>query len=504
MVVTANRKASSLGKFKKPLQKINWSLLASIAFHGAFFGLILPELNLNSQSENADISGETNVIELNALEQTRLPNVSSPQRFANFNNLNLPNGTENGIDSIPMPNFDGLPFSSYDNSFSSLPAPPPLPPISGGFNSNYGGNIIDIPAPINLPAPPPLSFNANIPAPPSFNDTPITNNNFDNLEGRVIDIVPKSPEEEAEIRRAIFQGRDEQDIANPRDVFNNRNSSIARNETNENDEPLVNIVSNNPNNNTQTENLTPRIAPRDENVSDEEARKNYIAWLQDVENPTPQEITITGIYPSEACANDIEGIATYGVSVNSQGGVINTQLIKSSGYPLLNSQALEQIKARSFENGTGANKPFHVYVEFKPTNEVCASSASTTNNNSPTPVNNSPNNNQTPTVNPPANNSQNPVDNNPPRARNNAPEINSSGVTPAQLNINPPANPPKTPESVRDILSNTQSQNSNNSSENQSPQNSNDEELDIENGANSLGGEPITPENKDLELEFID
>ncbi|MBE9221427.1 hypothetical protein IQ215_01835, partial [Cyanobacterium stanieri LEGE 03274] len=116
MVVTANRKASSLNKIKQPLQKINWALLISISAHGAFFSLILPELNLNSPSENAEISGETTVIELNALEQTRLPNLDAPQRFANFNNLNLPNNTENNIDNIPIPNFDALPFPSYDNS----------------------------------------------------------------------------------------------------------------------------------------------------------------------------------------------------------------------------------------------------------------------------------------------------------------------------------------------------------------------------------------------------
>ncbi|MGY6530866.1 MAG: TonB family protein [Cyanobacterium sp.] len=501
MVVTANRKASSLGKFKKPLQKINWPLITSIALHGAFFSAILPELNLNSSSDNAEVSGETQVIELNALEQTRLPNFSAPQRFANFNNLNLPNATENGIDSIPMPNFDALPFPSYDNSFSSLPAPPPLPPISGGFNSNYGGSIVNIPipAPLDLPAPPPLSFRANIPSPPSFNDTPITTNNFDNLEGRVIDIVPKSPEEEAEIRRAIFENRDEPNIPNPRDVFNNRNSSnstIARNETSQNDESLVNIVSNN-SNNTSTENSTPRIAPRDENVSDEEARKNYIAWLQDVENPTPQEITIMGIYPPEACNSNIQGIATYGVSVNSQGSVIDTQLIKSAGYPMLNNQALEQIKAKSFENTTGANKPFHVYVEFKPNNEVCAS----TTNNSPSPVNNQP-----PTTPPAANPNDNqpPAQNNSSTVTNNPPEVNTSGVTPSQLNINPPPNAPQTPESVRDILSNAQSQNNNSPSENSSLENSDNGDDEIENGANSLGSEAITPENQDLQLEFVD
>ncbi|AFZ47341.1 TonB family protein [Cyanobacterium stanieri PCC 7202] len=483
MVVTANRKASSLSKFKKPFKKINWALLTSIAVHGAFFALILPELNLNSESENADISGETNVIELNALEQTRLPDFSGPQRFANFNNLNVPTDMENGIDGIPIPNFDALPFSSYDNSFSSLPTPPPLPPISGSFDSNYGGSIVNIPAPRDLPAPPPISFNNNLPNPPSFNDSPITSNNFDNLEGNVIDIVPRSPEQEAEIRRAIFQGREDENIPSPRDVFNNRNSSIARNQTPD-DETLVNIISNNPTINTDSENSTPRITSRDENVSDEEARKNYVAWLQDVNNPTPQEITMAGYYPQEACNGNIEGTVTYGINVNSDGTVVDHQLIKSSGYPLLNNQALEQIRARAFDNATGGNKPYHVYVEFQPSNDICGSTAANTPQNN-TPVA-PPTNNQTPTTPPPSDNPE--------------PEINSSGVTPAQLNINPPANPPQTPESVRDILSNSQSQNTS-SNGNDGQENSEEEE---NNGAASLGEEPIIPENTELEVEFID
>lgn len=474
MVVTANRKASSLGKFRKPLKKINWALLTSIAVHGAFFALILPELNLNSQSENADISGETNVIELNALEQTRLPDFSGPQRFANFNNFNVPADMENGIDSIPIPNFDALPFSSYDNSFSSLPTPPPLPPISGSFDFSYGGSIVNIPAPRDLPVPPPISFNSNtLPSPPSFNDTPITNNNFDNLEGNVIDIVPQSPEQEAEIRRAIFQGRENDNIPSPRDVFNNRNSSNSPIVRNQNNDTPVNIISNNPNPNTNIENSTPRITSRDENVSDEEARKNYIAWLQDVNNPTPQEITMAGYYPAEACSGNIEGIVTYGINVNGDGTVVDHQLIKSSGYPLLNNQALEQIQARAFDNATGGNKPYHVYVEFKPSNDVCGSTTVNTNQQNNTPTS-------------------------PPSGTNNPrPEVNSSGVTPRQININTPANPPESPESVREILSNSQSQNN---SSNADEESSDDRET---NGASSLGQEPIIPENTELEVEFV-
>lgn len=69
----------------------------------------------------------------------------------------------------------------------------------------------------------------------------------------------------------------------------------------------------------------------------------------------------------------LEGTTTYGVVVNSMGNVVDTQLIKSSGYNLFNEQALKQINARQFENTGNGNIPYHVYVNFQYDTKVCPS-----------------------------------------------------------------------------------------------------------------------------------
>jgi len=332
MVTTAHRKALSQKQLPL-LKKINWPLFGSIALHGVFFTLLLPELGLNSESNDGDILGDTPVIELNAAEQRRLPQFGeNNQGFSNWDNMNPLPQFDNGMGPIPIPDLNSLQFPEYDDNFASLPTPPPLPP-QGDFNyiPPSFSSVGNIPRPINLPAPPPMDLSAIAASPPSFNNDPTNNiNNFENnLEGRVIDIVPKSPEEEAEIRRAIFEGRENINIPDARDVFNNRNT-----ETNPTIAANPNISANPPVNqgnlsidiNQMRENLT----KQDENTSDEEARKNYVAWLQDVNNPTPKEMTITANYPKDACVTQIEGTATYGINVTPEGAITDTKLIKSS------------------------------------------------------------------------------------------------------------------------------------------------------------------------------
>jgi TonB family protein len=109
------------------------------------------------------------------------------------------------------------------------------------------------------------------------------------------------------------------------------------------------------------------------NTTNEEARKNYVAWLKNVRDVKPEQVNLTGVYPQDACIRKLEGSAAYGVTVNPQGKVTDSQLIKSAGYPLFNQQALQQIQARSFVNATGNPKAFHVYVNFDYNPDICPS-----------------------------------------------------------------------------------------------------------------------------------
>jgi len=463
MVTTAHRKALSQKQLPL-LKKINWSLFGSIALHGVFFTILLPELGLNSES--GDNLGDTPVIELNAAEQQRLPQFdNNNQGFYNWNNINPVPQFDNGMGPIPIPDLNSLQFPEYDDNFASLPAPPPFPSQDGfNYTPPSFNSINNIPRPINLPAPPPIDTSAIAPLPPSFNNDPTSNiNNFDNnLEGRVIDIVPKSPEEEREIRRAIFEGRENINIPDARDVFNNRtpqeNPTIAAN-PNISENPQDNPSANQGNSSIDINQMRENLTKQEENTSDEEARKNYVAWLQDVKNPTPKEITITANYPKDACVTQIEGTATYGINVTPEGAITDTKLIKSSGYPLFNNRALQEIQAKTFPNTTSANQPYHVYVNFKHNPEICPSLSVSNAGQIPTPTapnpeavatpENSPNNtqpsqSQTPSTPPETPQTQTPT--NPPR--NTQP---SQPQTPP-TQVNPPSNDNQPSQSARDLL----------------------------------------------------
>lgn len=74
MVTTASSKTFSLqGNATKVVKEINWPLLTSIAFHGVFFTVVFPQWQDNSNKTNNGLAN-TPVIQLNSIEQTRLPN----------------------------------------------------------------------------------------------------------------------------------------------------------------------------------------------------------------------------------------------------------------------------------------------------------------------------------------------------------------------------------------------------------------------------------------------
>jgi TonB family protein len=110
------------------------------------------------------------------------------------------------------------------------------------------------------------------------------------------------------------------------------------------------------------------------NTSDEEARKNYVNWAVAVKAENkPETLNIAGIYPKDACLRRLSGSAVYGVLANAQGRASNVELIKSSGYPILNQQAIAQINSLGFPNATGNSKPYTVNVSFNYDRQVCPS-----------------------------------------------------------------------------------------------------------------------------------
>lgn len=378
MVTTASFQTSSLqANASKIFKEINWALLTSIAFHGVFFTVVFPQWqNYNSSKTNNGLDN-TPIVQLNAIEQTRLPNLT-PQQQTSFNwdsLTTLPSG-DTSLPSIPLsaleiptpPPTANFPMPSFDNSvLQNLPAPPSLPPAASLPPVSYSGDNFylptpSIPSPTELPPPPPLNQNAIATLPPAIDfDTP--------KEGNVIDITADPTNEraitpeESIIRQQIFANSEIEITANPRELING-NINYTPQIRGENDKPLAFQ----PNNS-----LVAKLQKETQNTSDEDARKNYVAWAKEVQNVAPQQLTLSGIYPKDACVGKLEGTAAYGVTVNSAGSVVNSQLIKSSGYPLFNDQALRQIRSHGFANDTGTNKPYHVYVNYNYNAQICPS-----------------------------------------------------------------------------------------------------------------------------------
>ena len=108
-------------------------------------------------------------------------------------------------------------------------------------------------------------------------------------------------------------------------------------------------------------------------TTNEEARKNYVAWLSVIKEVQPEELTFTGTYPRDACIRRLEGTSVYGTLVDAQGKVTDLELIKGAKYPIFNQQASKNISARTLANNTGNIKPYRITVNFKYDPEICPS-----------------------------------------------------------------------------------------------------------------------------------
>ncbi len=372
MVATASRKTSSL-KRKNFWASINLPLLTSLACHGLFFLAILPKLQLNSNGMgNGNSLSSTPVIELNSIEQTRLPDLTPPN-LLNWDNIYpLPN-LNSQLPNLPQPNFplpdvntNSFQFPLINNSNSAIANLPPPPSIPSApiYRPNYPLNL-NLPQPPVLLPPPPLNSSAIADLPPS------------------LDLDNSTKEKEAEIREKLFPVKPEKDNSSPRELINSQTETVAKNpnstpplppqpeKNSQSEESTVAMTS--PPIKPSYQKLSQSLQKEDKNTSDENARKNYVAFTTDVKAGIPKEENLQGVYPRDACIRRLEGTTTYGVTVNAQGKVTDTKLIKSSGYPVFNNQALKQIQGRNFANKTGTTQAYHVYVNFKYNPDICPS-----------------------------------------------------------------------------------------------------------------------------------
>ncbi|MGK7924401.1 MAG: TonB family protein, partial [Spirulina sp.] len=130
---------------------------------------------------------------------------------------------------------------------------------------------------------------------------------------------------------------------------------------------------------------------RDTNTTPEEAEKNQERWLAETNQPQARErlraIAMQGAYPKEACINRARGTAIYGVVVQPNGRKTDVQQIRSTGYRLLDRQAIAQISGAGLAVGAQP-VPYRVTVRFTYDASICptlATPARPTRSPSPQP-----------------------------------------------------------------------------------------------------------------------
>jgi TonB family protein len=375
----------------KLINSNNLSIAASLGIHGVLLAIILPNfLNNPSETPKKDLRN-VNLIELNSLEKSRLPNLDS-----SLSSLpELPNLNSASSSSLPpLPPLDSIHNSTLPplpsvSSLPPVPSLPALPPFSSLPSVNvYSPPIASLPSGARLPIPRNFPTSTpNLPSPPSVpslsdnntaandNQRPITSPYFDPYQDNLtLDGLRNSPVS------ASQQAQEQLNNPIARGSYTSGQSPIGEQRRQqlrwEMQERLRDLQADN------------------SNTSNEEAMRNQVDWLARVQknNPTalnalnkPNQgsggittVNLTGNYPASACSRQLAGTAVYGVTVDAQGRLSSEpQLIKSAGFPIFNQQAAREVSLTRFSNPSGESKIYQVRVSFAPSPEACRGAIAT-------------------------------------------------------------------------------------------------------------------------------
>ena len=368
----------------KLINSNNLSFAASLGIHGLILAIILPNfLNNPAQEPKKDLRN-VNLIELNSLEQSRLPSLDS-----SLSSLpELPNPNLSSSSLPPLPPMDGIHNSTLPplpsvSSLPPLPSLPALPPLSSLPSVNiYSPPVASIPSLGRLPIPRNFPTSTpSLPSPPAVPTLPDndnlpreTNNNrippyFDPYQDNLtLDRLRNSP------------------LSASQQAQQQLNNSLARTPEPNGQSPL---------DEQRRQQLMWEMRERlrsleadKSNTSNEEAMRNNLAWLARVQKTNPNAlnelnqpnqgsrgittVNLTGNYPATACSRQLAGTAVYGVTVDGQGRLSSEpQLIKSAGFPIFNQQAAREVSLTRFNNPSGESRSYRVQVSFAPNPEVC-------------------------------------------------------------------------------------------------------------------------------------
>ena len=335
----------------KLVSPVQLCLLLSVVLHLLVLRFGLPTIRFNNDGGQREVS----VIELNPEQQARLPDLY-PQ-LQSDSNLNL-----------PQPDLDdpAAPFAIPPDLIPGITDPANLPPL-----------IIPPPPTFDIPALPPVT-DITLPPVGDLSDLPLPPQ-IDPLDFKVeplelppnigqVPEVPTVPEVSDSPDPAIAANPDQPLEQEPKQKPTEAIPQIQPRETPEQIAARKLTQSQ-----ERIKNLRQSLTKTDDGTSEEEARKNYVAWLAKVKDIEPEQLEFIGTYPRDACIKRLEGSSVFGVVVNVEGEVVALDLLKGAKYPIFNQQASETISDRLFENETEKPKPYQVKVNYEYDSEICPS-----------------------------------------------------------------------------------------------------------------------------------
>lgn len=403
----------SLG-LKRLLNGPNLAIVASLAIHGAL-GASMPLLSkIEAAAPRSRSPERVGVIALSANETARLPmEVLNPWNGNTGNWTGSPTNPRGGdLDSPP------LPLPSPKNGLNALQLPPLGSPNWGNWGNTTGfnpGPLTGSPSnfqPIPLPAPPGNFSFPNLPPPPAnlgeFLNTPnvtpaqvritpgaqqalglpqppppgLGNGQIPgppNQTGQWLSINPRLLEQDvptppipanpAELLPAPQDApvTDRPTPETPTRGTNNRTVAIAPEQT----PPAPPAVFRGLKEELRQRRLALQFDPKDTGSGD--LKRNYEQWQKQwpTTSTQPQTRTLNGLYPDDACFRQLNGVAIYGTTVNTQGQTGELTLLQSSGYESFNRQAARQIQNLRVMPAPANPTPYRLRVEFAYSAQQC-------------------------------------------------------------------------------------------------------------------------------------
>ena len=323
------------------------SLLLSVALHLLVLKFGIPTLNFNNDSGQREVS----VIELSPEQQSRLPDL-----YPQIENPNIPN-----INDLPPVDSSqpAAPFAIPHSLIPGLGDPANLPPVAIPPPPNF--NLPPLP-PVTDITLPPIGDLSQLPQPPEINplDFKVDPSKFpppDTKKPTSETAQPQQPKKTTQTAAKPEQKPGKKPQAKPQ--IKPKPEEIAAKKAAESAQEISN--------------LRQSLKKNQAGTTNEDARKNYIAWLTKVQEIEPKRIEVQGTYPRDACIRRLEGTSVFGVVVDEEGKVVALDLIKGAKYPIFNEQASQEISNSVLDNNTGKPKPYQVVVNYEYDAEICPS-----------------------------------------------------------------------------------------------------------------------------------